>query len=40
VFISDIRKAQKDLGWSPKISAEKGIELLFNWVKENQTIFN
>jgi len=39
VFISDIRKAQKDLGWSPKVSAEKGIGLLFNWVNENQQLF-
>ncbi len=40
VFISDIRKAKNDLNWAPKITAEKGIELLFNWVKENQKIFN
>ncbi len=39
VFISDIRKAQKRLGWSPKISAQKGIEMLFNWVKDNQALF-
>ena len=39
VFISDIRKAQKELGWSPKISAEDGIGQLFNWVKENQQLF-
>ena len=39
VFISDIRKAQNMLNWSPKISAEKGIELLFNWVNENRKLF-
>lgn len=39
VFISDIRKAQKRLGWSPKISAQKGIEMLFNWVKDNRALF-
>ena len=39
VFISDIRKAQNMLNWSPKISAEKGIELLFNWVSENRKLF-
>jgi CDP-paratose 2-epimerase len=39
VFISDIRKAQEILKWSPKVSAEKGIERLFNWVNENQPLF-
>lgn len=40
VFISDIRKAKNILGWSPQISASKGIELLFNWVKENANLFH
>lgn len=40
VFISDIRKAQRLLDWSPKVSAEEGISRLFNWVKENQSLFN
>lgn len=39
VFISDIRKADRVLGWSPKVSAEQGIERLFNWVKENRSLF-
>lgn len=39
VFISDIRKAQEILKWSPKVSAEKGIDRLFNWVNENQSLF-
>jgi CDP-paratose 2-epimerase len=40
VYISDIRKAQDLLGWSPKISAQKGVEMLFNWVKDNRPLFN
>lgn len=39
VFISDIRKAKKMLGWSPKVSAEEGISRLFTWVQENQSLF-
>lgn len=39
VFISDIRKAQSLLGWQPKIGVEQGIRRLYNWVKENQSLF-
>ncbi len=39
VYISDIRKAQRVLGWQPKVSALAGIEKLFTWVKENRSLF-
>jgi CDP-paratose 2-epimerase len=39
VFYADFRKAQRELGWEPKIDLEEGIELLFNWVKENRELF-
>lgn len=39
VYISDIRKANRVLGWQPKVSADTGIEKLFNWVKENHSLF-
>lgn len=39
VFVSDIRKAQKDFGWLPKVEKEKGIELLYNWVKKHKFYF-
>jgi CDP-paratose 2-epimerase len=39
VFYADFRKAQRELGWEPKIDLEEGIELLFNWVKGNQELF-
>jgi CDP-paratose 2-epimerase len=39
VFYADFRKARRELGWEPKISLEDGIELLFNWVKENRKLF-
>ncbi len=39
VFYADFHKAQRELGWEPKIDLEEGIELLFNWVKENWELF-
>lgn len=39
VFYADIRKAERELGWKPKIGVEKGVERLFEWVKENQDLF-
>ncbi len=39
IYVSDIRKAKKDLNWSPKVSPRNGIEKLFNWVNENRDIF-
>ena len=39
VFISDIRKAQRELNWNPKVNVEDGISRLFNWVKENKELF-
>lgn len=32
----DIRKAEKLLGWKPKVSIEKGLELLINWHNKRQ----
>jgi CDP-paratose 2-epimerase len=39
VFVADIRKAEKDLGWKPKINVESGVKQLFDWVRANQTLF-
>lgn len=39
VFYADIRKAEQELGWRPKIGVEEGIGRLFDWVKENQELF-
>jgi CDP-paratose 2-epimerase len=39
-FICDISKAQKELGWSPRIMPEEGIERLISWIKENAALFN
>ncbi len=39
VFYADYRKAERELGWKPKISLEEGIDQLFKWVKENKELF-
>jgi CDP-paratose 2-epimerase len=36
VFYADSRKAQRELGWSPKIDLQSGIQMLITWVKQNQ----
>jgi CDP-paratose 2-epimerase len=40
VYVSDIRKAEMDLGWSPKVSVPQGIKQLFEWVRDNQEYFD
>jgi len=35
VFIADISKAQRELGWSPKVSVAGGIDRLMRWITAN-----
>ena len=39
VYVSDIRKAQQELGWQPKVSVEDGVQRLFDWVFTNKHLF-
>ena len=39
VFYADFRKAKRELGWEPKIDLEEGMELLFDWIKDNKDLF-
>jgi CDP-paratose 2-epimerase len=39
VFVSDIRRAARDLGWTPKTSASQGLEKLYDWVAANRKLF-
>ncbi len=39
VYVSDIRKVQKELGWKPQVGVKQGIEKLFHWVQENKSLF-
>jgi CDP-paratose 2-epimerase len=36
VYISGIRKAERDLGWAPEVAPEDGLERLYRWVMENK----
>ena len=40
VYISDIRKAASDFGWSPRISKADGLARLYDWVAENRMLFS
>ena len=39
VFVADIRKAEKMLGWKPKYDVESGVKQLFDWVNANKGLF-
>lgn len=39
VYISDIKKAQQDLSWQPRIAAQEGVKRLFDWVNNNKELF-
>ena len=39
VFVSDIRRANSELGWTPKIGCLEGLEKLYNWVNQNRQLF-
>jgi CDP-paratose 2-epimerase len=40
IFVCDISKARRDLGWSPRVSAAQGVEKLYRWVDENRPLFS
>ena len=39
VFVSDIGRAQRELGWTPKVTCEAGLDTLYSWVIENRELF-
>lgn len=38
VYISDIRKAQWELGWRPRVSKAEGLRRLWDWVESNRVL--
>ncbi|MAT43127.1 MAG: CDP-paratose 2-epimerase [Anaerolineaceae bacterium] len=39
IYVSDIRKAERELNWTPQVSVKDGIKKLYDWVKSNQALF-
>ena len=39
IYISDISKIKRELGWQPKVNFDDGIQRIVNWVKANRGLF-
>lgn len=40
VFVADIRKAERALGWKPTVSTSAGVDRLLDWVRSNPGLFH
>ncbi len=39
VFVADIRKAERKLGWTPRVNKSVGVKSLYDWVSNNIRLF-
>jgi CDP-paratose 2-epimerase len=39
VVICDVCKAERDLGWQPRVGVEEGIRRLYDWIVTNRELF-
>ena len=39
IFISDVRRARRELGWQPKTGVAEGIRRLIDWIRDNRKLF-
>lgn len=39
VFVADVRKAGRLLGWRPKVATAEGVDRLIAWIQENRRLF-
>jgi CDP-paratose 2-epimerase len=39
IFVADVTKAERELGWKPRTTPDQGVEQLLTWVKKNIDLF-
>ncbi|MDY7078667.1 MAG: GDP-mannose 4,6-dehydratase [Chloroflexota bacterium] len=39
IYVSDVRKAERELGWRPRVGVEESIRRLYEWVVANRELF-
>ena len=39
IYVSDIRKAERELGWRPLVGPEEGLGRMWKWILENKHLF-
>lgn len=39
IFVADIRKAERELDWQPRVSRREGVRRLYQWVVANRELF-
>lgn len=40
IYVSDVRKAERQLGWCPRVSVREGVTRLFEWIRDHQQLFH
>ena len=40
IFVADIHKAERELGWRPRVGKEEGVRRLFDWVVAHRDLFD
>ena len=40
VYVSNIQKAKRDLGWQPAVSFPQGLERLCHWIRQHAAVFD
>jgi CDP-paratose 2-epimerase len=38
IYVSDITRINKDIGWEPKITSDNGVSMMIDWILENKEI--